>query len=124
MNVMSARWPTYCKGNVTTDHEISLAACRAVNTKLLYRYVHRDLDQTETGRLEIELAEFFGVNHALAVSTGTASPSLSLMAQGIGVGDGVLCSTSGFPASQSSICSTYAWTRCAPSSRIRDRLTR
>ncbi|MGI9310660.1 MAG: aminotransferase class I/II-fold pyridoxal phosphate-dependent enzyme [bacterium] len=101
--VRSIPWPTYDKGNVCIDNTDCYAAWKVIKSKLMYRYDFRDMDDTETGRLEKDLAEFFGVRYALALSSGTSVLSVSMMASGVGVGDEVLCSSFGFPASPSSI---------------------
>jgi len=101
--VRTAPWPTYDKGSVVIDRDEADAATRAIMSQRLFRYDDRPLAETEVGRFESELAEFFSVKHALAVSTGTAALSLSFMALGIKPGDEVLCSAFGFPASPSSI---------------------
>lgn len=52
---------------------------------------------------ESELAEIVGVNHAAAVSSGTAAIHLALRLLGVGKGDVVFCSTLTFIASASPI---------------------
>ncbi len=106
--VRTIPWPTYDNGAVCVDDNDCFAASRVIKSKLLYRYDFRDIDDTEAGRLENELAKFFNVKYSLAVSSGTTALSLSMMACGIGVGDEVLCSSFGFPASPSSIILTGA----------------
>lgn len=101
--VRTTPWPTYDKGTVLIDRDEADAATRAIMSQRLFRYDDRALAETEVGRFESELAEFFSVKHALAVSTGTAALSLSFMALGIKPGDEVLCSAFGFAASPSSI---------------------
>ena len=101
--IRSAPWPTYDKGHVVIGDEEAEAALRAIRGRRLFRYDNRPLDQTEVGQFEIELAAFFGVKHALAVSTGTAAIALALFALGVGPGDEVLCSSFGFPATPSAI---------------------
>ena len=70
---------------------------------------------------ERELAAAAGVEHALALSSGTAALHLALIVHGIGVGDEVLCSTLTFAASANAIayvgatpvfvdCDATSWT--------------
>jgi len=106
--VRTRPWPTYDKGDVLIDEDDVKAAGRAVKSKLLFRYDRRSLPDTEVGRFEQRLCEYFRVRHALAVSSGSAALSLGLMALGIGRGDEVLCSAFGFPASPSSVMLTGA----------------
>jgi len=101
--IRSKPWPTYDNGNVFIDNKEAEAATRVIGSKLLFRYDSRDLQESEVGRFESSLCRFFGVRHALAVSSGTAALALSFMALGVGNGDEVLCSGFAFPASPSSI---------------------
>ena len=52
---------------------------------------------------EAEVAKHTGVGHAVALSSGTAALHLSLIVQGIGAGDEVLCSSLTFSASANPI---------------------
>lgn len=52
---------------------------------------------------EKRVAEFCGVRHAVAVSSGTAALHLALRAAGVGAGDEVLCATFSFVASANPI---------------------
>ncbi|MBP9727079.1 MAG: aminotransferase class I/II-fold pyridoxal phosphate-dependent enzyme [Gammaproteobacteria bacterium] len=54
--------------------------------------------------LEQELAEWTGVNHVIACSSGTDAILMVLMALGIGPGDAVLCPAFTFAATASVIC--------------------
>ena len=56
-----------------------------------------------TARFEEEWARLTGVNHAVAVSSGTAALCLSLIAHGIGPGDEVITTPFSFIASANSI---------------------
>jgi dTDP-4-amino-4,6-dideoxygalactose transaminase len=96
-------WPTYDKGNVDIDHEDADAASRAVNSRRLFRYDTRELEETEVGRFEKEAADYFGVKYALATTSGTSAIALALLALGLGPGDEVLMSAFGFPATPSAI---------------------
>ena len=70
---------------------------------------------------ERELAAIAGVDHALALSSGTAALHLALIVHGIGIGDEVICSTLTFAASANAIayvgatpvfvdCDATSWT--------------
>ena len=52
---------------------------------------------------EKELADYVGINHAAALSAGTAAIHLALKALGVGQGDTVFCSTLTFSASANPI---------------------
>jgi pyridoxal phosphate-dependent aminotransferase EpsN len=52
---------------------------------------------------EKEVAQYVGVSHAAALSSGTAAMHLALMLAGVGAGDEVLCSTLTFSASANPI---------------------
>jgi dTDP-4-amino-4,6-dideoxygalactose transaminase len=101
--VRTRPWPTYDKGCVFLDNKEEQAAREAIRSRRLFRYDDRALHLTFVGQLEAALAEFFGVKHVLAVSSGTAALALAFFALGIKEGDEVLCSSFGFPASVSSI---------------------
>lgn len=106
--IRSKPWPTYDKGAVTVDDDEYVAANRVLKSKRLFRYDDRPHDSTEVAKLEKELSSFFKAEYALAVSSGTAALTLSLLSLGVGPGDEVLCSAFGFPASPSSIMLTGA----------------
>ncbi len=106
--VRTLPWPTYDKGDVATDGDDARAACKAVNSRRLFRYDTRALCDTETGQFETEVATYFGVKYALATTSGTSAIALSLLALGVGPGDEVLLSAFGFPATPSAIVLTGA----------------
>lgn len=76
-------WPTYDKGAVFVHAEDEEAALQAIRSHLYFRYDRRPLDETECGRLESELCQYFGSKHALATSSGTTALALAIMAAGI-----------------------------------------
>ncbi len=65
---------------------------KALSRKMLLRYEHGD--QSTVARFEREFAEYCGVKHALAVSSGTAALRIGLASLGIGPEDEVI--TQGF----------------------------
>src|SRR5687767_5498764 len=58
--------------------------------------------------LEVRFAEYLGVRHALAVSSGTAALHLSLVALGVGPGDEVITTPITWPATANVIVHTGA----------------
>ncbi len=57
---------------------------------------------------EREFCAYLGVEHAVALSSGTAALHLAMLLAGVGPGDEVLCSTLTFSASANAICYTGA----------------
>src|SRR5437588_2783627 len=74
-------WPTYDKGAVFVSEEAEEAGLRALRSRLYFRYDCRPTAQTETGRFEARLQDYFGVRHALACHSGTTAIALALMAR-------------------------------------------
>jgi dTDP-4-amino-4,6-dideoxygalactose transaminase len=70
------------------DEEVA-AAARVVRSRSLFRYYGVDL-QREVEAFETEFAAFLGVNHVVAVSSGTAALSVALGALGVGPGQEVI----------------------------------
>ncbi len=101
--VRTEPWPTYDKGAVFVTLPDEEAALRAIRSHLYFRYDRRPHYETECGQFEAELCEFFGCRHALAVSSGTAALTLSIMAAGIPAGSLVACPGFTFAATPSSI---------------------
>jgi dTDP-4-amino-4,6-dideoxygalactose transaminase len=101
--VRTRPWPTSDKGDVLVDEQDERAALRAVRSGLLHRYDYRDIHETEVGRFEAKLRERFGVDHALAVSGGTAALTVALLAVGVEQGDEVACPAFTFAATPSAI---------------------
>ncbi|HEX2051227.1 MAG TPA: aminotransferase class I/II-fold pyridoxal phosphate-dependent enzyme [Actinomycetota bacterium] len=101
--VRTEPWPTYDKGAVFVDADDEAAGRRALASRLYFRYDYRPLHETETGRFEAKLRDFFEVEHALALSSGTAAIALSLMAAGIEPGSEVACPAFSFTATPSAV---------------------
>lgn len=101
--VRQRHWPRFDKGDVDVNDREMEAVRRVLGKKLLFRYDTRGMGETEVGRFEEALQDYFGVKHALAVSSGTAALTVSLMAIGVKAGDEVLCSAFAFAADPSSI---------------------
>jgi 8-amino-3,8-dideoxy-alpha-D-manno-octulosonate transaminase len=59
------------------DNEGSEAVMNLLRHRSLYRYYGFDL-QREVEKLESELAQFVGVSHVVAVSSGTGAPQVAL----------------------------------------------
>jgi dTDP-4-amino-4,6-dideoxygalactose transaminase len=96
-------WPTYDKGCVIIDDEDLGSVLEVIKSKRLFRYDDRLILETQVGKFENELKDFFKVKYALAVSSGTAALSLPLMALGLPPGSLVGCPTYSFTATPSAI---------------------
>jgi dTDP-4-amino-4,6-dideoxygalactose transaminase len=96
-------WPTYDKGAVFVHPEDEEAAIRAIRSHLYFRYDYRPYEETECGQFERELCEYFGTEHALAVTSGTAALALAIMAAGIPPGSLIACPGFTFVATPSAI---------------------
>ncbi len=101
--VRTAPWPTYDKGAVDVDRRDEEATLQAVRSHLYFRYDYRAPHETECGRFESELRDYFGSKHALATSSGTTALALCLMAAGIPPGSLVACQGFTFAATPSAI---------------------
>jgi dTDP-4-amino-4,6-dideoxygalactose transaminase len=96
-------WPTYDKGAVFVLPEDEEAALRAIRRHHYFRYDHRSHQDTECGRFEEELRRYFGIKHALAVSSGTTALALPIMAAEIPPGSAIACPGFTFAATPSAI---------------------
>lgn len=101
--VRRAPWPTYDKGAVFVHPEDEEAALRAIRSHLYFRYDYRTPRETECGRFEEDLCRYFGIKHALAVSSGTTALTLAIMAAGIPRGSLIACPGFTFVATPSAI---------------------
>lgn len=101
--VRETPWPTYDKGAVFITPEDEQAALRAIRSHLYFRYDCRPLAETECGIFEAKIQNFFGVKHALAVSTGTAALTLAIMGAGIPKDSLIVCPGFTFVATPSAI---------------------
>lgn len=97
------RWPTYEDGTGRASSAALKAVERVLLSGRLFRYDSRPTAETEAAQLERELEEFFGVEHALAVSSGTAALTLALMGANLPRGSLVACPAFGFPATASAV---------------------
>jgi 8-amino-3,8-dideoxy-alpha-D-manno-octulosonate transaminase len=71
------------------DEEEIEAAVRVLRSRSLFRYYGIDF-QSEVGTFEKEFAQFLGVRHAVAVSSGTGALHSALAALGVGPGQEVI----------------------------------
>jgi len=101
--VRTTPWPTYDKGAVCVYPEDEDAAMRAIRSHLFFRYDIRPYAETECGQFEQELCDYFGTQHALAVTSGTAALALAIMAAGIPAGSLIACPGFTFAATPSAI---------------------
>jgi dTDP-4-amino-4,6-dideoxygalactose transaminase len=102
-SIRSTPWPTYDKGNVFVDPEDLLAPRRALESRLYFRYDYRRYEDTETGRFEAALRRQLGIEHALAVSSGTAAIALALQSLELPPESLVACPGFTFAATPSAI---------------------
>jgi dTDP-4-amino-4,6-dideoxygalactose transaminase len=70
------------------DEEIA-AALRVLKSKSLFRFYGVNL-QEEVANFESEFARWLGINHAVAVTSGTGALSVALSALGVGPGQEVI----------------------------------
>lgn len=101
--VRTVPWPTYDKGAVFVHPDDEAAALNAIRSHHFFRYDRRAERDTECGRLESDLREYFGVRYALATSSGTTALALAIMAAGIPPGSLVACPGFTFVATPSAI---------------------
>jgi dTDP-4-amino-4,6-dideoxygalactose transaminase len=101
--VRQTPWPTYDKGAVFVEPEDEDAAINAIRRHLYFRYDWRPQHETECGKLENALCDYFGSAHALAVTSGTTALALSIMAAGIPPGSLIACPGFAFAATPSAI---------------------
>jgi 8-amino-3,8-dideoxy-alpha-D-manno-octulosonate transaminase len=71
------------------DEEEVEAAARVLRSRSLFRYYGIDL-QRETDSFEAEFRQFLGVDHALAVGSGSGALHVALAALGVGPGQEVI----------------------------------
>lgn len=96
-------WPTYDKGAVFVEPEDEDAAIDAIRRHLYFRYDWRPQNETECGKLEKALCDYFSCDHALAVTSGTTALALAIMAAGIPPGSLIACPGFTFAATPSAI---------------------
>ncbi|MDX1837243.1 DegT/DnrJ/EryC1/StrS aminotransferase [Legionella taurinensis] len=96
-------WPTYDKGHVVLDEEDAQSLIDVMQSKRLFRYDNRCLNDTKVGQFESELKQYFNTDYALAVSSGTAALSLPLMALQLPDNALVGCPAYSFTATPSAI---------------------
>jgi dTDP-4-amino-4,6-dideoxygalactose transaminase len=101
--VRTAPWPTYDKGAVFVSTDDEEAALRAIRSHLYFRYDQRPHEQTECGRFERELCDWFGSRYALATSSGTTALALAIMAAGVPRGSLIACPGFTFVATPSAV---------------------
>lgn len=83
--ILPQEWP----GAHYYDKEEVEAVSRVARSRSPFRFYGPDL-QREADKFETEFARYIGVDHCLAVSSGTAALQVALAAMGVGPGDEVL----------------------------------
>lgn len=101
--VRTEPWPTYDKGDVFVAPADERAAIEALHEKRFFRYDDREYEDTFTGRFEQAVADYFGVKHVLACTSGTTAIALSLLALDLPKGSAVACPAFTFAATPSAI---------------------
>jgi len=71
--------------------------------RLYFRYDHRPFTETEAGRFETALCDYFDARHALGCTSGTTAIALALLGLGLPPGATVLCPAFTFAATPSAI---------------------
>ncbi|HEX4725238.1 MAG TPA: aminotransferase class I/II-fold pyridoxal phosphate-dependent enzyme [Pseudonocardiaceae bacterium] len=101
--VRTAAWPTYDRGDVFISDADEQAGIDAIRRRLYFRYDHRPFAETETGRFETALRDYFGTRHALGCTSGTTAIALALLGLDLPPGATVLCPAFTFAATPSAI---------------------
>lgn len=96
-------WPAYDNGDVYIHDGDIEAVIEALRRRLYFRYDIRPYAETEAGRLEAALCDYFGCRHTLACSSGTAAIALSLFALDLPPGSLIACPAFTFTATPSAI---------------------
>jgi len=98
--------PVY-PGAFVYDEQESVSIASVIESQSPFRYYGPKL-QGKTAEFEKEATEFFGIKHALAVSSGTAALIVALRALGVGPGDEVIVPAITFTACAGSVVSCNA----------------
>lgn len=77
-------------GSDLIDAEEEAAVLEVLRSRRLYRYHNTDTEQAKADQLETNFAKHMGVNHALAVTSGTSALMCGLQGIGVGPGDEVI----------------------------------
>jgi len=86
---MSEKWPSAFAGINWLDESEEQAVLDVLRTGSLFRY-YGPGEPGHAARLEERARDFYGVKHALAVSSGTGALFTAMSAMGIGPGDEVI----------------------------------
>lgn len=101
--VREKNWPTYEDGTGSFDDDVKEEVLEVLESGKLFRYDTRALADTKTGNFELKLAKYFNSRYALALSSGTAALTVSLLALNLPKGFEVACPAFGFPATASAV---------------------
>jgi dTDP-4-amino-4,6-dideoxygalactose transaminase len=96
-------WPTYDRGDVFISGADEQAGIDAIRRRLYFRYDHRPFSETDAGRFETALCDYFGTRYALGCTSGTTAITLALLGLGLPPGSTVLCPAFTFAATPSAI---------------------
>lgn len=100
--------PPMYPGGMSIDEEEASAVLEVIRTKRLFRFYGPGDSVSKVAELERAFASFMGVNHAVAVTSGTAALTCGLQAIGVGPGDEVVLPAYTWIASAAAVISAGA----------------
>jgi len=100
--------PPMFPGAMEISEEEKRAVCEVLEEKVLFRYHGRPSGKGRVEEFEERLAEHLGVEHALAVNSGTSALIAALVAAGIGPGDEVIVPAYTFVATPAAVIAAKA----------------
>lgn len=100
--------PPMYPGGMSVDEEEEQAVLEVIRAKRLFRFYGPGDSPSKVAELEAAFAEFMGVRHAVAVTSGTAALTCGLHAIGVGPGDEVIIPAYTWIASAAAVISAGA----------------